>query len=124
MVDYVNLKWQPLDGTSGVLATCVALFDVASTIFINFGARVGEWKKEKRWWQAWYWVLVVRHSELIGESCVGESSVGTIANSRLSEIDHMNIEAVSNEGHTCKLGKCAAQTVTSHPYSVPWQQGT
>ncbi len=44
MVDYVNLEWQPFDGAGGVLATCVALFDVASTIFVNFCARVGEWK--------------------------------------------------------------------------------
>ena len=124
MINHVDLKGQPLYGTGGVLATCVALSNVSSTIFVNFCARVSEGKKKERGRQAWHWVLVVRHSELIGESGVGESGVGAIANSRLSKVYHMDTETVSYEGHAGQLGKCAAQTVTSHLYSVPWQQRT
>lgn len=124
MVNHVCLEWEPPNGTSRVLSTCVALSHISCAILVNFGARMGERKEQERWRQTRNWILIVGHSKLVGESSVREGCVVAITNTRLTEVDHMNVETVSNESHASKLSECTSKTVSSNLYSVAGQHCT
>ena len=114
---------RPLVSTSRIFSTSITESSSTISIFIDFSSDVSVVQNWSFHWKVRNLVSMMNHSPLLWENLIWKSGVVIITRSRLSKVDHRNIETSLNKAHSAQLGKSCSKTMSCYFYLVGWVHG-